>query len=48
MKANITFAISQDPAFRFYFKPEKDGTITIEALDTKENSWSASHNVVGS
>jgi len=48
MKANITFAISQDPAFRFYFKPEKDGTITIEASDTKENSWSASHNVVGS
>lgn len=48
IKANLTFAISQDPAFRFYFKPEQDGTITIEATDTKENSWSKTHNVAGS
>ncbi|MEX2515358.1 MAG: quinoprotein dehydrogenase-associated SoxYZ-like carrier [Gammaproteobacteria bacterium] len=35
--ANLTFAISQDPSFRFFFVPEKgDGELTVEAVDTKE------------
>lgn len=40
MKAQLTFSISMDPAFRFYFTPEKDGVITVKGTDTKNNKFS--------
>ena len=41
MKALLTFAISMDPSLRFFFVPENKGTLTIEATDTKNASWSS-------
>ena len=45
MKAKLTFSISMDPAFRFYFVPEKDGVMTVKGVDTKNNQFSASHDI---
>ena len=45
MKANLTFAISQDPSFRFYFKPEKEADMIVEAVDTKNNKFKSTHSV---
>lgn len=41
MKATLTFAISMDPSLRFFFVPENEGVLTIEATDTKNASWSS-------
>ena len=41
MKALLTFAISMDPSLRFFFVPENEGILTIEATDTKNASWSS-------
>ena len=41
MKAILTFAISMDPSLRFFFVPEDEGKLTIEATDTKNASWSS-------
>ncbi len=40
MKASLTFSISMDPAFRFFFIPEEEGVITIKGTDTKKNEFS--------
>ena len=45
MKANLTFAISQDPSFRFYFLPEKEADMVVEAVDTKNNEFKSTHSV---
>ena len=45
MKANITFAISQDPSFRFFFKPEKEADMIVVAVDTKNNEFKSIHAV---
>jgi len=45
MKAQLTFSISMDPAFRFYFVPDKEGTITVKGVDTQENSFSSTHEI---
>ena len=45
MKANLTFAISQDPSFRFFFKPEKEADMIVEAVDTKNNNFKSTHSV---
>ncbi len=45
MKANLTFAISQDPSFRFYFLPEKEADMIVEAVDTKNNEFKSTHSV---
>lgn len=45
MKANLTFAISQDPGFRFFFVPEKEADMIVEALDTKNNEFKSTHAV---
>ena len=37
LKANLTFAISQDPSFRFFFTPEKEAEMIVVAVDTKNN-----------
>lgn len=45
MKAILTFAVSQDPSFRFFFKPEKEADMVVEAVDTKNNKFKATHSV---
>jgi len=45
VKASLTFSVSMDPAFRFYFIPEKAGTMLVEGTDTKKNKFSGSHEV---
>ena len=41
MKAVMTFAISMDPSLRFFFVPENEGVLSIQATDTKNASWSS-------
>ncbi len=45
MKALLTFGISMDPAFRFYFVPDKAGTMTVKGVDTKNNNFSSTHDI---
>ena len=45
MKAQLTFSVSMDPAFRFFFVPEKEGVMTVKGIDTNENHFSSTHNV---
>ncbi len=45
MQANLTFAISQDPGFRFFFVPEKEADMIVEAVDTKNNEFKSIHGV---
>ena len=46
VKASLTFSVSMDPAFRFYFVPEKEGTMLVKGTDTKKNTFSGTHEVV--
>ncbi|MBT7953279.1 MAG: quinoprotein dehydrogenase-associated SoxYZ-like carrier [Gammaproteobacteria bacterium] len=48
MQANLTFSVSMDPSFRFYFTPKSEGTLTVEASDTKNNQWNSSYEVKSS
>lgn len=48
MKAQLTFSVSMDPSFRFYFTPTEEGQITVEATDTQNNQWSSSYEVKAS
>jgi len=45
LKANLTFAISQDPSFRFFFTPEKEAEMVVVAVDTKNNEFKSTHSV---
>jgi sulfur-oxidizing protein SoxY len=45
MKALLTFSVSMDPALRFYFVPNEEGTMTLKGTDTKKNKFNSSHNV---
>jgi sulfur-oxidizing protein SoxY len=45
LKANLTFAISQDPSFRFFFTPEKEAEMVVVAIDTKNNEFKSTHSV---
>jgi len=45
MKATLTFSVSMDPAFRFFFVPEKEGVMTVRGTDTKKNEFSSTHEV---
>lgn len=47
MNASLTFGISMDPSFRFYFQPSGAGTITVDATDTQNNRWSLSQAITG-
>lgn len=39
LTADLTFAISLDPTFRFFFIPEGEGKFRITATDTKDQTW---------
>lgn len=45
MKAKLTFSVSMDPAFRFYFVPDEPGIMTVKGIDTKKNEFSSSHEI---
>ena len=45
LSAETTFAISQDPSFRFFFVPHDDGELTVEVIDTKEERFTSSYSV---
>ena len=45
LKASLTFSVSMDPAFRFYFTPQESGTMTVSGMDTKKNKFSSSFNM---
>ena len=45
MKATLTFSISMDPAFRFFFVPEKEGVMTVKGTDTKKNEFSSTYEI---
>jgi len=45
MKANLTFAISQDPSFRFFFTPEEEADMIVIVVDTKNNEFKSTHSV---
>lgn len=45
MKANITFAISQDPSFRFFFVPQKEANMAVKAIDSNNNTFNSVHSI---
>ena len=45
VKALLTFSVSMDPALRFYFVPDKEGTILVKGTDTKKNAFSGTHDI---
>ena len=45
LKAQMTFSISMDPAFRFFFVPDGEGVITVKGTDTKRNKFSDTYTV---
>ncbi|NKB36776.1 MAG: quinoprotein dehydrogenase-associated SoxYZ-like carrier [Gammaproteobacteria bacterium] len=45
LKAQLTFSVSMDPSFRFYFRPEGEGLMTVEAVDTQNNQWNTSYEI---
>ena len=45
LRAQLTFSISMDPSFRFFFLPRGAGTMTVEAVDTQNNHWTATQQI---
>ena len=45
MKAQLTFSVSMDPAFRFYFVPDKEGTLSVKGVDTQDNHFSSTYEI---
>jgi sulfur-oxidizing protein SoxY len=45
MRAQLTFSISMDPSFRFFFLPRSAGLMTVEAVDTQDNHWTATQQI---
>ena len=45
LRAQLTFSISMDPSFRFFFLPRGAGTMTVEAVDTQNNRWTATQQI---
>lgn len=48
MDAQLTFSVSMDPSFRFFFVPKSSGTMTVQAVDTEDNHWTSTHDISGS
>ena len=43
LTADLTFSISQDPSFRFFFTPEKAAEMVVEAQDNVGNTFTSAH-----
>jgi len=39
LHGELTFAISQDPSFRFFFVPEQPGMLKVRSIDTKQKEF---------
>lgn len=48
LSAETDISISEDPSFRFFFKPKTGGTMTAEMTDSKGRQFSHSFEVAGS
>ncbi len=46
MKALLTFSVSMDPSLRFFFLPDKAGTMTFKVGDTANNHWQSEHDLM--
>lgn len=44
-RAETTFAVSENPIFRFYFAPQQEGVVTAEVSDTEGRQFSESYDV---
>jgi sulfur-oxidizing protein SoxY len=42
LSAETDISISENPNFRFYFVPRKEGTLTVEAVDSQDLSYRTS------
>ena len=42
LSAETDISISENPNFRFYFVPHKEGTLTVEAIDSQDLSYKTS------
>ena len=47
LKASLTFSISMDPAFRFFFTPDAEGEMKVWGTDSKKNEFSDSFKISG-
>jgi sulfur-oxidizing protein SoxY len=47
LSAETDISISEDPSFRFFFKPRTGGTMTAEMTDSKGRQFSHSFEVKG-
>jgi sulfur-oxidizing protein SoxY len=45
LHAQLTFSISMDPSFRFFFLPRGAGVMSVEAVDTQDNRWTATQQI---
>lgn len=45
LRAQLTFSISMDPSFRFFFLPRAAGVMTVEAADTQDNHWTVTQQI---
>jgi sulfur-oxidizing protein SoxY len=45
LDAETSFAVSENPSFRFYLAPQNDGELTAEVTDTKGGQFSESYRV---
>lgn len=46
-QAETSFAVSENPSFRFYFPPQQEGTLTAEVLDTEGRAFTETYHVSG-
>lgn len=44
-RAETSFAVSENPSFRFYFGPQQEGVVTAEVSDTEGRHFSESYEV---
>jgi sulfur-oxidizing protein SoxY len=44
-QAETSFAVSENPSFRFYFAPQHEGELTAEVVDTEGRQFSETYDV---
>jgi sulfur-oxidizing protein SoxY len=44
-RAETSFAISENPSFRFFFAPQREGEVTAEVIDTEGRQFSETYRV---
>lgn len=46
-RAETSFAVSENPSFRFYFAPRREGEVTAEVVDTEGRQFSETYRIAG-